>query len=98
MLDKVRIPGFFGTFVPRAGIHPNTYGDGFDGRDSLGDQANPVVEDDLAIQVLPTRWIRRAAGGRCRNSFFSTEADFPLLIDFKHFDQNLVPFGYFIRN
>ena len=55
MLDEVRIPGFLGTFVPRAGIHPKTYGDGLEGRDSLGDQANPVVEDDLAVQVLPTR-------------------------------------------
>lgn len=55
MLDKVRIAGFFGTLVPRAGIHPETYGDGLDGRDLLGNQTNPVVEDDLAVQVLATR-------------------------------------------
>ena len=75
-----------GTFVPRAGIHPKTYGDGLDGRDLLRNQANPVVEDDLAVQVLATRWIWCTAGGRCWNGFLSAEADFPLLIDFQYFD------------
>lgn len=92
MFDEVRISRLFRTFVARACIHPETYRDGFDGRDSLGDQANPVLEDDLAVQVLPTRWIWCTTGGWCWESLFSTQADFPLLVDFKHLDLNLIAF------
>ena len=53
MFDEMGVPSLCGAFITRARIDPDAYCYGFEGRDSLGNQANPVLEDELTVQVLP---------------------------------------------
>lgn len=55
MFDEMGVPSLCGAFITRARIDPDAYGYGFEGWDSLGNQANPVLEDEFTVQVLPAR-------------------------------------------
>lgn len=79
-------------FVAGPRIDPDTDGDGFEGRDSLGDETNPVIENKLAVQELLAGRIFGAASCRHRNRLFSAEPDLTLPIDLQNFHENLVPF------
>ena len=92
MLDEMRIPGLSGDFITRAHINPDAYGDGFEGRDSLSDEANPVIENELTVQELLAGRILGAASCWHRKRLFSTQPNFALFIDFQNLHQNLVPF------
>ena len=92
MLNEVGIPGLGRDFITRAYINPDAYGDGFESRDSLGDEANPVIENELAVQELLAGRILGAASCWHRKRLFSTQPNFSLLVDFQNFHQNLIPF------
>lgn len=92
MFDEVGIACLPRAFVAGSRIDPDTYGDGFEGRDSLCDETNPVIENKLAVQELLAGRILGAASCWHRNRLFSTEPDLTLLIDFQNFHENLVPF------
>lgn len=53
MFNEMGVPSLCWAFITRARIDPDADGDGFEGWDSLGNQANPVLEDELTVQVLP---------------------------------------------
>jgi hypothetical protein len=96
VLDEVGIACLRGAFVAGSRIDPDTDGDGFEGWDSLGDEANPVIENKLAVQELLAGRVLGGASCRHRNRLFSTEPDLTLLIDLQNFHENLVPFRDFV--
>lgn len=92
MFNEVGVPCLRRSFVAGSHIDPDTYRDGFKGRDSLSDKANPIIENKFAVQELLAGRILGAASCRHRNRLFSTEPNLTLLIDLQNFHENLVPF------